>query len=357
MSSAGFHLDEIYLGFQASTSTVKEEKNVRQPGSINQASLGAAKLFMAYLENQAVISRPASPPSAIERWSILRDFRTWMQQHRGIAETTLDLYQAGIVDFLEAVGDDPIAYTAEAVRAFVLRRAEPHGRSRARCIANSVRAFLRFLAATGQCPAGREHAIPGFANWQLTSIPKFLVAEDIERAIAACHGESRIRDKAIILLLARLGLRASEVVNLKFNDIDWKSGRIAVYGKTKREEWLPLTQEVGDAILAYIERDRPPLAHPRLFVTDIAPLRPLSRVAVKCIVRRTLIRAGIKSTSQGAHVLRHSAATAMLRHGATLTGVGSVLRHRSTRMTMHYAKVDFDLLSEITQPWPGELPC
>jgi site-specific recombinase XerD len=280
-----------------------------------------------------------------------------MRSHRGVADSTLDTYQSALVDLLEALGDDPKAFTAAAVRAFVLERAKPHGRARAKSIAVATRSFLRFLVATGQCPAGREYAVPGFANWQLASIPRFLAADDVARTIAACEGENRLRDKAIILLLARLGLRASEVANLKLADIDWKNGRIAVAGKSRREEWLPLTQEVGDAIIAYLERARPRLPSARVFITEFAPIRPLSRIAVKCIVRRTLLRAGIKSAHQGAHVLRHSAATAMLRHGVSLTGVGTVLRHRSPAMTMHYAKVDFALLSEIAQPWVGRLPC
>jgi site-specific recombinase XerD len=130
-------------------------------------------------------------------------------------------------------------------------------------------------------------------------------------------------------------------------------------GKVRREEWLPLPQEVGDAILAYIERARPRIATTRVFLTDIAPIRPLSRIAVKCIVRRALDRAGIESIHRGAHVLRHSAATAMLRSGASLAGVGvgAVLRHRSPSTTALYAKVDIGLLSEIAQPWGGRLPC
>jgi integrase/recombinase XerD len=152
-----------------------------------------------------------------------------------------------------------------------------------------------------------------------------------------------------------LGLRAGEVANLETTDIDWRNGRLAVCGKSRRAEWLPLTQEVGDAIVAYLERARPRLRNPRLFLTESAPLRPLTRTTVKCIVKRTLVRAGIES--KGAHVLRHSAATAMLRHGVSLPGVCAVLRHTSPQMTMHYAKVDFALLSEIAQPWAGRLPC
>ena len=154
-----------------------------------------------------------------------------------------------------------------------------------------------------------------------------------------------------------MGLRASDVANLEITDIDWRNGRLAVCGKSKRAEWLPLTREVGDAIVTYLERARPRLRTPRLFLTESAPLRPLTRIAVKCIVKRTLVRAGIESPYKGAHVLRHSAATAMLQHGVSLPGVCAVLRHTSPQMTMHYAKVDFALLPEMAQPWPGRLPC
>lgn len=154
-----------------------------------------------------------------------------------------------------------------------------------------------------------------------------------------------------------MGLRASEVANLTFSDIDWVNSRIKLVGKVRREEHLPLTQDIGDAILAYIERARPRLGTARVFLTDIAPIRPIGRIAVKCIVKRALDRAEIKSVHRGAHLLRHSAATAMLRSGASLSGVGAVLRHRSPSVTALYAKVDMGLLSEIAQPWGGRLPC
>jgi site-specific recombinase XerD len=350
MHAAGFTFETILAGYDASAAIFKGNKTAKAP-------FGAAALFIRYLQAEGALCRPLRPPSSVETWPILGAFQTWMRSHRGVADSTLDTYQSALVDLLEALGDDPKAFTAAAVRAFVLERAKPHGRARAKSIAVATRSFLRFLVATGQCPAGREYAVPGFANWQLASIPRFLAADDVARTIAACEGENRLRDKAIILLLARLGLRASEVANFKLADIDWKNGRIAVAGKSRREEWLPLTQEVGDAIIAYLERARPRLPSARVFITEFAPIRPLSRIAVKCIVRRTLLRAGIKSAHQGAHVLRHSAATAMLGHGVSLTGVGTVLRHRSPAMTMHYAKVDFALLSEIAQPWVGRLPC
>jgi len=350
MHAAGFTLDNVLDGLIASSAVFKGKKSTR-------AYAGAGRLFIRYLQDRETLPRSAPLPSPTEIWPLLAAFRRWMRDQRGVANSTLDTYQSTLVDLLEALGDNPTVFTAHALRAFVLERARPHSRGRAKSIATATRAFLRFLVATGRCPVGRDYAVPGFANWQLASTPKFLAADDIDRAIAACEGEGRLRDRAIILLLVRLGLRAGEVAGLRSTDVDWRNGRIAITGKSRREEWLPLTQEVGDAIIAYVERARPPLPTRRVFITEAAPVRPLTRIAVKCIVRRTLLRAGIESAHRGAHVLRHSAATAMLRHGVSLTGVGAVLRHRSPAMTVHYAKVDFALLSEIAQPWGGRLPC
>ena len=350
MHAAGFAFDNILDGLTASATVFTGKKSLR-------AYVGAGRLFIRYLRDRGILPEPIQRPLPTDIWPLLAAFRQWMRDQRGVANSTLDTYQSTLVDLLKALGDNPAVFTAHAIRAFILERAKPHSRGRAQSIATATRAFLRFLVATGQCPMGRDYAVPGFANWQLASVPKFLGADDIDRTIAACEGEGWLRDKAIILLLARLGLRASEVADLRLADVDWRNGCITVAGKSRREERLPLTQEVGDTMIAYIEQVRPRLSTPRLFITDTAPIRPLTRIAVKCIVRRTLKRAGIKSAHQGAHVLRHSAATAMLRHGVSLTGVGAVLRHRSPAMTMHYAKVDFVLLSEIAQPWIGRLPC
>ncbi|MCX8256357.1 Site-specific integrase/recombinase (plasmid) [Beijerinckiaceae bacterium RH AL1] len=348
--TAGFDLDTIQTSFVASAAIFQGGKTARAPR-------GAGALFIDYLRTQGTLPVLKPLPSAEETWPLLAEFQSWMREQRGVVDSTLDTYRSTLVDLLKALGKDPSAYSASAVRAFVLDRAKPHGRGRAQCIAVATRAFLKFLVATGRCPVGRDHAVPRFANWRLASTPRYLAADGIDRVIDACDGEDRLRDRAIIILLVRLGLRASEVASLTFAQIDWENARLTVAGKTRREERLPLTQEVGEAIIAYVERARPRLSTPRLFVTDIAPIRPLTRIAVKCIARRALDRAGIDSTNRGAHVLRHSAATAMLRHGVSLAGVGAVLRHRSPGMTAHYAKVDIALLSEIAQPWGGSLPC
>jgi site-specific recombinase XerD len=350
MHASGFMLHDAVSGLTASAAVFRGKKS-------RKAYVGAGRLFIRYLQDRGALPKPAAPLSPAEKWPILGEFLKWARQHRGIAETTLELRQRSITDLLQTLGDDPSAYTASALRGFMLDRAKRYKVGQMKNYAVAIRGFLRFLVASERCPVGREYAVPPIANWRLASVPRYLVAEDVERAIAACGGEHRLRDRAVILLLARLGLRAGEVANLKITDIDWKNGRLAIFGKSKRAEWLPLTQEVGDAIVAYLERARPRQRTTRLFLTESAPICPLSRITVKCIVQRTLTRAGIESVHKGAHVLRHSAATAMLRCGVSLPGVCAVLRHTSPQMTMHYAKVDFALLSEIAQPWAGRLPC
>jgi integrase/recombinase XerD len=347
---AGFTLDTIYAGYDASAAAFKGKRP-------HQEWLNAGVLFIRYLQEQELVPLRPKPASPTQIWPILGAFQDWMRTHRGMAQSSLDTYQTILVDLLQALGDDVQAYTPQAIRGFVLDRASSHGLARAKSVAGAARAFLRYLVATGQCPTGREDAVPGFAGWQLTSVPDFLSPEEIGRVVVACAGEDRLRDRAVILLLARLGLRASEVANLQFRHVDWRNGRIAIAGKSRREEWLPLTQEVGDALIAYIERARPRMATPRVFITAVTPARPMTRTCVKHIVRRALARAGVKSARQGAHLLRHSAATQMLRHGVSLAGVGAVLRHRSPTMTLHYAKVDFALLAEIAQPWAGRPAC
>jgi integrase/recombinase XerD len=349
---AGYTLDTIRSGYAASSALIQQGHQPRFRGDVNKDSVETAKLFIRYLEDRGMLPRLPAKPTA----PILVEFTAWAREQHGLAETTLGTYLRIIARFIETLGDDPAAYEAATIRAYILERAKAVSVGRVKGIRVALRAFLRFLIATGRCPPGRDHAMPTIAGWRLASIPRFLPEADIARLLAACDSERRLRDRAIILLLVRLGLRASEVAGLTFDDIDWRYGSIRLCGKGRREELLPLTQEVGDALLAYIERERPKLAAPALFITENAPLRPIGRVVVKCLVTRALKRGGVESRYKGAHILRHSAATAMLRHGVSLTGVGTVLRHRSPAITAHYAKVDIALLATVAQPWPGRLP-
>lgn len=349
----GFPLAAIREAYAASFALIEAGHPPRFRGDVNKDAVEIAKLFIGYLENRGVLTRVPAKPEA----PLVAEFAAWVREQRGLAETTLATYLGAITPFIDALGDAPAAYGAATIRTYMTERAKAVSVERMKGISVGIRAFLRFLIATGRCPPGLDHAMPNIAGWRLASIPRFLPEADIARVIDACDGERRLRDRAIILLLVRLGLRASEVARLSFDDIDWRQGSIRLCGKSRREELLPLTQEIGDALLAYIERGRPALTAPSLFITEYAPLRPIDRVTVKCLVKRALKRGGVESRYKGAHILRHSAATAMLRHGVSLPGVSTVLRHRSLAMTAHYAKVDMVLLSAIAQRWPGRSPC
>ena len=243
VQDAGFGRADMEDALAASARVFQGDKTARAPQ-------GAAKLLIAYLRAEGVLPPEARTPSPEETWPVLAAYRRWMQEQRGLADSTLNLRRTILVDFIEALGDDPAAYTAATVRAFVLKRAAAHGRGHAQTIAGATRSFLRYLIATGRCPPGLDHATPGFANWRLATTPRFLSGPDLNRVIAACDGEDRLRDRAIVLLLARLGLRASEAAHLSFAEIDWANASLVVAGKARREERLPLTQEVGDAIFA-----------------------------------------------------------------------------------------------------------
>jgi site-specific recombinase XerD len=221
--------------------------------------------------------------------------------------------------------------------------------------------FLRFLIAEGQCTAGLDAAIPVLAHWRLSSLPRYLQSEEVERVIAACDPASPVgrRDRAILLLLARLGLRAGDIVRLRLGHIDWKEAGIHVCGKGHQQTRLPLTQEVGNAIVAYLKGGRPRTDTDTLFVRSRAPFRAFaSHSAVSVIVAQALRRSGVTCPSRGsAHVLRHSVATSMLRQGASLQDIAAILRHRSIETTQIYAKVDVAALRQIAQPWPEVQPC
>ncbi len=351
--SEGYTFATIRSAYATSFALIRNGYRPRFRGDINQDVVEIAKLFISYLEDKRKL---ACLPAKTER-PLIAEFAAWAREQHGLAETTLGTYLRAIHPFVEALGDDVSAYDATAIRGYMLGRAGTVSVARLKGIAVATRAFLRFLIAKGLCLPGLDHAMPNAAGWRLASTPRFLPEADISRLIAACDGERRLRDRAVILLLVRLGLRASEVARLSFEDIDWQQGNIRLHGKGRRQELLPLSQEVGDAILAYIERGRPRLATGTVFISEYAPLRPIDRIGVKCLVNRALDRAGVESAHRGARILRHSAATTMLRHGVSLTGVGAVLRHREPGMTAHYAKVDITLLATIAQPWPGKLPC
>jgi site-specific recombinase XerD len=198
-------------------------------------------------------------------------------------------------------------------------------------------------------------AVPTVRQWRLASVPRHLSALDVERLLHSCDRSSATgrRDHAILLLLARLGVRASEVLALEIEDLHWRSGEVIIRGKGLVRDRLPLFPEVGKAIALYLKKDRPPASSRRVFLCRRAPHRGLGHPStVSTIVARALARAGLASATRGAHLLRHSLATAMVRRGASLAEIGQVLRHRSPNTTEIYAKLDFEALRDVAMPWP-----
>lgn len=283
-------------------------------------------------------------------------FRDWLQVHRGASEPTLRQYSRGATEVIEALGEDVGEWTVRAVRDYVLNRASQCGAPTTQKLITSLRAFLRYLNFTGASRDDLALAVPAIASWRLARLPRCLSEEELARVIAACDGTTpgRLRDRAILLLLSRLGLRAGDVAQLRLSDIDWNNGALLVMGKGRYQVRLPLPQEVGNALLRYLNC-RPKISQSdHVFLRSIAPVTAfVSGDGVSSVVKHALQRAGVETPFKGAHVLRHTAATEMLRNGVPLDQIGLVLRHRSIDMTAYYAKVDVALLRSIAQPWPG----
>lgn len=339
------------------------EHDCRCPGGRQWQRVSAdywrrARRFFVFLQQAGVARTPLKVTSPCP---LLDDYEGWLRVHRGLSERTIARHLRHLYKLLPELGRATHDYDAALVRRVVREWRERTGPADLRTITSALRSYLRFLAGAGLCRPDLDHAIPPVVQWRLSSLPRYLAAADVDRVIASCDQLTRRyrRDRAILLLLARLGLRAGDVAGLKLSDLDWTSGMLRLTGKARREVRLPLPQDVGDAVLTYIEHERPRVPQEAVFLTIVAPCRPFTHSShVSTIVALALKRAGISNPpSRGASLLRHSAATSMLRSGATLEVVGTVLRHRSLDMTAHYAKVDIPMLEQITQPWPGELAC
>jgi integrase/recombinase XerD len=276
-------------------------------------------------------------------------FQDWLRQHGGITERTIDRHGRMVMRLLPALGNRPRSWSAQLVREVIIGETRRASRTHVKSMAMALRGYLRFLSAHGFCRAGLEHAVPTIPEWRLSTLPRYIDAAQVERLIATCDLTTPmgLRDRAILLLLARLGLRAGDIVSLRLDDFDWQQATLSVRGKSRRETRLPLPQDAGDAVLAYLQRARPRVGVDRVFFLLNAPIRPLTLGVVTNVVRGAIQRAGIDAPTKGARLLRHSAATAMLRGGATLEMVGAVLRHRSPDMTAHYAKVDVTMLQQV----------
>jgi integrase/recombinase XerD len=330
-------------------------------GSANPMEvLAGARFFLRYLQGVVTPAIRESKP-APEEPELLKSFGAWMREQRGTSDRTLYNYGLPLRALIRTFGEDLGKLDARLLRRFVLDHSQSAGWSVVKRCTTALRMFLRFLITDERCRPGLLGAVPVVAHWRLSALPRYLPPEDVERLIASNDSSSVIgrRDRAILLLLARLGLRAGDIVQMRLGDINWKEGWISVTGKSRRQTRLPLSQEVGQALVAYIRHGRPRTRDEAVFMRTRAPFRALgSHAAVSVIVAGAMRRANVKRPARGAaHLLRHSVASSMLRQGASLQDIGALLRHRSVETTQIYAKVDVKALQKIAQPWPGSESC
>lgn len=327
----------------------------RQRGSAS--TLGR---LLVQLRAQGAILSPPPVPDDSPRAQLERRYQRYLRVERGLSNTTVQTYLTFLRQFLtERLGEaesSVATLSAADVSTFVRRHAHAASPARAKMMVTALRALFRFLFHTGELGVDLRDAVLTVPDWRLASIPRSLAAQEVERLLAACDQQTATgrRDHAILLLLARLGVRAGEVVALELEDIHWRVGEITIRGKKGlRHDRFPLPADVGTALATYLRRDRPSSSGRRVFLCMRAPRRSFAGPgAVTTIVRRALRRADLRPPVRGAHLLRHSLATQMLRHGASFAEIGEVLRHRAASSTEIYAKVDLDRLRAVVQPWP-----
>jgi len=320
----------------------------------------ALRRLLGILREQGICPECVSPIKVGPRQRIEEDFKRFLSVERGLAPATLKNYLPVVSQLLlERFGRGPIrlpGLRATDIIGFVQRHARDFCPRRTKLMLTALRSFLRHLQLRGDVGADLAACVPCVPRWTLTEIPKFLPPGAVGRILKHCerHSPDGMRDYAILLLLARLGLRAGEVVSLTLDDIDWRAGQLQLHCKGRRAAQVPLISEVGEALARYVQHGRPRCVTRRVFIRGRAPRVGFSNSsAICCIVERALARAGVNSVRKGSHLFRHTLATEMLRHGASLGEIGHVLRHRHPDTTLIYAKVDLCALRRLAVAWPG----
>lgn len=308
--------------------------------------------FLELLRRRGVVSAAVATEGSAADQLRLR-YETYLERERGLSRVTIEGYRPFVHRFLDEHPRDSLHALGPAdVSRFLLRCTKEMSRARAKLLATALRSLFRFLFREEVTAIDLTSAVLSVANWRYSSVPRHLEASQVERVIAAVSSEPR--DHAIVLLLARLGLRALEIVMLELSDIDWRTAEIAVPGKGAVRDRLPLPCDVGQALATYLREARPRSSCRRVFLGSRAPYHAFAGSSVvSTVVARALRRAGIDDPpSRGAHLLRHSLATTLLSVGASMSEIGEVLRHRSPTTTEIYAKVDLTGLRTLAQPWP-----
>lgn len=331
----------------------------RRQGKARRGDPATGQQILEYLRDHDEIAAAQQRIDRAPAAGLTRDFETFLHCERGLSTSTVVSYLPVVRRFLDELFGRK-ALRLEQLRprdlhGFILREVQRVSRSHGKGAITALRSFLRFLLQRGVIQTDLAGTLPGVATWRLSHLPKSLPPEQVERLLACCDRTSPTgkRDHAILLLLARLGLRGGEVVAMTLEDLDWERGELVVHGKGQRLERLPLPADVGAALARYLCDVRPTCEPRRVFIRMHAPQQGLAGpTAICCVVRRALRRAGLNPEFKGAHLLRHSLATDLLRRGASLREIGQLLRHRQPATTQIYAKVDIVALRGIAQPWP-----
>jgi integrase/recombinase XerD len=302
------------------------------------------------------ITRDSTTPA--ERCALA--YEQHLREARGLSRATIINYVPFVRGFLEdCFGNSAVAWSqlcARDVVRFVERQARCLHPKRSKLLTNALRSFLRYARYCGKVKLDLAAAVPVVPNWTMTTIPRAISAHQVRQLLASIDRSTAVgrRDYAILLVLARLGLRSGEVAFLELDDIDWNVGQLSVHGKTGQRGELPLPTDVGKAIAEYLRNGRPQSSSRRLFLRARAPVCGFRGASgVGSIVRHRLQRAGIDAPTHGAHQFRHGLACELLRQGASLVEIGELLGHRSPETTNIYAKVDLKALRTLALPWPG----
>jgi integrase/recombinase XerD len=330
------------------------------PRPVRGGDAAGLRPFLGWLRQKGLVAAPVKPIERTAIGKLLDDFSSYLRQERALAPSTVANYVYLTEKFLtHRFGTGPVALsglTAAQVVGSVQRLAPSLCRKRAKVMTSALRSFLRYARYQDFIRLDLAACVPCVADWSVASIPEGLPIEQVNRVLASCNRKSAIgrRDYAILLLLARLGLRAGEVVALALEDFDWEAGQLAVRGKGNRHAQLPIPADVGKAIAAYLKDGRTRSTNRSVFLRAQAPAVGLRNSAsVGLIVKKALARAGINCRRKGAHQFRHTLATEMLHHRASLAEIADVLRHRNLQTTAIYAKVDLASLRTLALPWPG----
>ena len=331
-----------------------------RPDSVRRGDTRALSRFLSSLRQAGVVKSDGQCPIENPRQRVVGGFRNYLLQERRLSAATANNYAPVIDQFLSEQFRGKVlklsSICAIDVTAFVRCHARQLSPARASLMVTALRSFFRYLLHCGEVRTDLAGCVPAVPRWSLSVLPKFLSAEAVQRVLDGCDRQTSLgrRNYAILLLLARLGLRAGGVVGLNLEDIDWKEGLITIRGKGGKSISLPMPVDVGEAIAEYLRRDRPRCSVRRVFLRDRAPLIGFrNSLAISTLVMRALKKAGVESAHTGAHVFRHSLATSLLKQGCSLDEIGELLRHQSPNTTAIYAKVDVTALRTLALPWPG----